>query len=106
MVTVDGAAFESAVTSGPDRVIEVNNVPVTSAITVEIGTQPSLAPVSVGDRLFALLDSAQISFASKERIDAIANADQPLPVRVSQLQTLGLDRALETAVGEILLARP
>ena len=51
-----------------------------------------------------MLDRAHIDYEVKTQIHTIATSDRPLSVRISHLQALGLDRALETAVGEILLA--
>jgi hypothetical protein len=78
---------------------------VTETLRVTVGPNPELAANDVRGRLFTLLDRAHIQYEAKRRIHSIATSDQPLSVRVSHLQALTLDRALETAVGEILLAR-
>ena len=70
-----------------------------------VGPDPQLSANDVAARLFALLDRAQISYDLKTRIHQIATSDAPLTVRASHLQSLGLDPALGTAVGELLLAR-
>ncbi|WP_028047448.1 glycoside hydrolase family 31 protein [Cellulomonas sp. URHE0023] len=85
--------------------VVVDDVPVGSALTVRLRSHPELSPNDVPARLFALLDRAQIAYDLKSRIQAIATSDAPLAVRVSHLQSLALDQALATAVGEILLAR-
>jgi hypothetical protein len=79
-------------------------VPVTSTLRVQLGPNPALAGNDVNDRLFRLLDRAQIAYESKSLVHGIATSDQPLSVRLSHLQALALDRPFETAVGEILLA--
>jgi hypothetical protein len=84
--------------------VSVDDVPVTSTLRVQPGPDPSLAANDVGDRLFALLDRAHIGYETKKLVHTIATSAQPLSVRLSHLQALALDRPLETAVGEILLA--
>jgi hypothetical protein len=86
--------------------VRVDDVPVTAALRVELGPQPALAPNDVGDRLFALLHRAQIAYATKTTVLGVATSSAPLVTRLSQLQALDLGRALETAVFELLLARP
>ena len=85
--------------------VTVEDVPVGATLTVDVGADPQLSANDVGARLFALLDRAQISYDLKTRIHQIATSDAPLTVRASHLQSLGLDPALATAVGELLLAR-
>ncbi|WP_421732678.1 TIM-barrel domain-containing protein [Cellulomonas sp.] len=102
--SVDGVASRMERTDG--RVsITVDDVPVDSTLTVTVGPDPQLSANDVGARLFALLDRAQISYDLKTRIHQIATSDAPLTVRASHLQSLQLDPALGTAVGELLLAR-
>ena len=84
--------------------VSVAAVPVTETLRVTVGPNPELAANDVSGRLFTLLDRAHIEYEAKRRIHSIATSDRPLSVRVSHLQALALDRALETAVGEILLA--
>ena len=71
---------------------------------MSVGARPQLAGNDVPARLFALLDRAQISYAVKSDVLAVATSDAPLAVRVSHLQALELDPALAAAVNEILLA--
>ncbi|MDQ0371822.1 glycoside hydrolase family 31 protein [Cellulomonas humilata] len=85
--------------------VTVDDVPVDATLRVELGPDPQLAPNDVADRLFTLLDRAQISYDLKTRIHQIATSDAPLSVRASHLQSLALDPPLATAVGELLLAR-
>ena len=59
-----------------------------------------------GERLFGLLHRAQISFSTKTGVFEAATAPVPLTTRLSRLQAMNLDSALETAVCELLLARP
>ncbi|NUU15902.1 glycoside hydrolase [Cellulomonas humilata] len=102
--SVDGVESRLERTDG--RVsITVDDVPVGATLTVDVGPDPQLAPNDVAARLFALLDRAQISYDLKTRIHQIATSDAPLTVRASHLQSLQLDPALGTAVGELLLAR-
>ena len=104
-VAVDGAGADMTVATAGGRLgVAVTTVPVTATLTVSVGPNPQLAPNDVAGRLFTMLDRAQIGFDLKQRIQLIATSEQPLSVRLSHLQALGLDRPLETAVGEILLA--
>ncbi len=105
--TVDHTATQSPVSTESLRTtVSIDAVPAAAAITVTLWPEPALAANDVAARLFALLDRAQIEFGRKEYLHEIATSRQPLPVRVSRLQALDLDRDLETAVGEILLAAP
>ena len=105
VVTIDGTVVDARITAGPSRIsVTVDSVPVASTLCIGIGPDPALDPVDVVGRLFTMLDAAFIEYEDKHRIYAIATSDQPLAVRLSHLQALELDRALEIAVGEILLA--
>ncbi len=96
---------DADVSREPGRIsLSVGDLAVTDALRVIVGPNPQLAANDVDGRLFSLLDRAHIDFEAKKRIHTIATSDRPLSVRISHLQALGLDRALETAVGEILLA--
>lgn len=104
--TVDGVAAPSAAATGDGRLsISMEPAAATSVLRFSIGADPQLAANTVRERLFALLDTAQIDYEAKSRIHDIATSDHPLHVRMSHLQALDLSRALESAVGEILLAQ-
>ena len=60
----------------------------------------------VAGELFALLERAQVPYATKEAVHAAATSAAPLAVRLSRVQALDVGRALETAVFELLLAHP
>jgi hypothetical protein len=103
--TVDGTAVEAKSSHDGGRcTVSVDDVPVTSSLRVRLGPEPALAGNDVNGRLFTLLDRAQIAYETKKLVHGIATSAQPLSVRLSHLQALALDRPLETAVGEILLA--
>ena len=105
VVTIDGTVADARITAGQSRIsVTVDSVPVASTLRIGIGPDPALDPVDVAGRLFTMLDAGFIEYEDKHRIYAIATSDRPLAVRLSHLQALELDRALETAVGEILLA--
>ena len=105
VIMVDRTVVDARTTDGDNRMsVTVDGVPATSALQVGIGRGPVLEPVDVASRLFTLLDSAFIEYEDKQRVYTIATSDRPLSVRLSHLQALELDRALEIAVGEILLA--
>ncbi len=102
---VDAAAISSTVSTQYGRTsVAVERIPPSASLTVALWPDPALAPNDVQGRLFALLDRAQIDYVLKEWIHTIATSGQPLGLRVSRLQALDLDRELETAIGEILLA--
>jgi alpha-glucosidase (family GH31 glycosyl hydrolase) len=104
-VTVDGTAVDARISDeGGRSTVSVDGVPVTGTLRVRLGPNPALTANDVSDRLFTLLDRAHIAYETKKLVHAIATTAQPLSVRLSHLQALALDRALETAVGEILLA--
>jgi hypothetical protein len=105
VATVDGIVVDARIVVGENRIsVIVDDVATTSTLSVGIGRNPALDPVDVAGRLFTLLDAAFIDYEDKQRVYSIATSLQPLSVRLSHLQALDLDRTLETAVGEILLA--
>ena len=105
--TVDGDVVEPDVQREPRRTsVTVADVPVEATVVVSLGTDPALAPNDVDERLMDLLMSAQVSYALKQAVLDAVGGDAPLPVRLSRLAALDAGRPLETAVGELLLARP
>ena len=100
----DGPLDAEITTESGGISVAVRQFPVSDILLVTVGPDPALGANDVPGRLFAMLDRAHIEYEAKKRIHAVATSAQPLSVRVSHLQALGLDRALETAVGEILLA--
>ncbi len=85
--------------------VTARRVPVASALEIGLGADPRLPANAVRARVFALLDAAQISFATKASVFAtISGAGSP-SVQVAQLQEMKLEPALMSAVLEILLAR-
>jgi Glycosyl hydrolases family 31 TIM-barrel domain/Glycosyl hydrolase family 31 C-terminal domain/Domain of unknown function (DUF5110) len=106
VVTVDGEPVAAAVSTGRRTSVRIEDVPVTATIRVSLGEQPQLAANDVQSRLFALLHRAQVEYVVKTRAWQAATADAPLTTRLSQLQALDLDRELEAAIFELLLARP
>ena len=106
-VTVDGDKVAAeTVRAGRRTSVLVADVPVAATVRVSLGQRPSLAPNDVEDRLFALLHRAQLEYAVKTRAYQAATADAPLAIRLAQLQALELGRPLETAIFELLLAKP
>ena len=96
--TVDDVVAEPA--------LQVDEVPTDATLQVRVGLDPGLAENEVNGRLFALLHRAQIPYAEKTSAFAAATAPAPLTNRLSRLQALRLDPLLETALSELLLARP
>jgi alpha-glucosidase (family GH31 glycosyl hydrolase) len=106
VVTVDGTPVPAELRNEATRTsVTVDDVPVTAALRVDLGARPRLRRNDVAQRLFTLLDRAQIEYRTKARVMNAASAPRPLAVRLSTLLVLDLDDALCTAVGEILLAQ-
>ncbi|MGC5165590.1 TIM-barrel domain-containing protein [Luteimicrobium sp. DT211] len=111
VATVDGARVQAAVERvalaadprGSGLAVTVADVPVGAEVVVVLGPGTTLEAGDLAGRVFDLLDRAQIAYDLKERLLAVATADEPATTRVSRLQALGLDRPLETALGELLL---
>jgi alpha-glucosidase (family GH31 glycosyl hydrolase) len=105
IATADGEAIDADVTTGGNRItVSVDGVPATATLTVTLWPDPVPAGNDVTGRLFDLLDRAQIEFGVKERVQAIATSGRPMSVQLSGIQALDLDRDVERAIGEILLA--
>jgi len=112
-VTVDGVRAEADVRRvalpadprGTALAVTVTDVPLDAEVVVGLGAGTTLDAGDLAGRVFDLLDRAQVGYDLKERLLAVATADEPVGVRVSRLQALGLDRPLETALGELLLAQ-
>jgi alpha-glucosidase (family GH31 glycosyl hydrolase) len=103
--TVDGNVVNPQTTTGIDQVsVSMTGVMVTSIAQISMGATPELVANNVDARLFTLLDRAHIEYQTKTEIHQIACSSHPLAVRISHLQALNLNRGLETAVSEILLA--
>lgn len=106
VVSVDGAAVPADLNRAATRTsVTVHDVPAGATLRVGVGSRPRLRRNDVDRLLFTLLDRARIEYRTKSRVFDVATAARPLNVRLSHLQSLGLDAALSTAVGEILLAQ-
>ena len=106
VATVDDATASSIIRREESRTsITVDGVPVTDALRIDLGPNPQFRENNFPERLFTLLDRAQIEYETKTRVLATVTSERPLAVRLSHLQALDLDPRLITAVGEILLAR-
>ena len=104
-VLIDDARGTGTTTTETGRVsVTVDDITPTRTLRVSVGPEPAPLPNDVAGRIFTLLDRAQIEFETKKDIYALATSDRPLSVRMSHLQALDLDRPLESAVSEILLA--
>lgn len=105
VATVDGVSVRAEVRHDDTRTsVTVQDVPATATLRIGLGARPRLRRNDVAGRLFALLDRAQIEYDLKTRVLDAATSERSLAVRLSALQALGLEEALATAVGEILLA--
>ena len=106
-VGVDGASVEPDVQRAPRRTtVTVPDVPVGATVVVRLGADPALAANDVDERVVDLLMSAQVPYDLKQAVLDAVVGDAPLTVRLSRLLALDVGRPLETAVGELLLARP
>ncbi|MGM7423582.1 TIM-barrel domain-containing protein [Cellulosimicrobium sp. CpK407] len=106
VVTVDGTPADALVERDDHGLhVTVEAVAPTSRLVVDLGHDPRLADNDVAARVFTALDRARVPYDDKERAHRVLTADRPLSVRVSHLHALGLPRALESALTEILLAR-
>ncbi len=106
-VTVGGADTGADVEQDARRTsVLAADVPAGEALVVSFGEHPQLAPNDVEPRIMDLLQRAQVSYAVKQAVHDAVTADVPLTIRLSRLAALDVGRALETAVTELLLARP
>jgi hypothetical protein len=108
-LTLVGLADPAAVVNGEPACfngekLAIEAVPTSATLRVDLGPGPRLRENDVAGRIFALLDRAQIAYETKTRVMQAVESGQPLPVRVSRLQSLNLAPALFSALGEILLA--
>lgn len=104
-VRVAGERVEAVVRRADTRVsVTVVDVPLGSALQVDLGPDPQVAPPDVRTRLFALLDRARMAYETKSQVLAAATSDRSAARRASDVQALDLDRALTLAVLEVLLA--
>lgn len=104
---VDGAPVSARVVRRGTRTsVTVERLAPSAALTVDVGSEPALAPNDVAGRAFMLLDVAQIEYDVKDRAHRIVTSERPLHVRLSALTALGLDADVHAALEELLLARP
>jgi alpha-glucosidase (family GH31 glycosyl hydrolase) len=106
VATADGAPTPARMDrEGTRTSVTVEDVPATAALRIDIGGRPRLRRNDVAERLFTMLDRAQIEYLQKTRVLDCATSAHPLAVRLSGLQAMGLADEILTAVGEILLAK-
>jgi hypothetical protein len=106
VATADGTPTPARIDcEGTRTSVTVENVPVTTAVRIDIGRCPRLRRNDVAERLFTMLDRAQIEYRQKTQVLDCATSVHPLAVRISTLQAMGLADELFTAVGELLLAK-
>lgn len=106
---LDGAPVAAAAATAPGLgrarpALVIDDVPVTATVTVHFGADPQPAPTDVAARLFALLERAEIEYELKRDLYELLTAATPLAVRINGLQALAVDRELESALSEVLLA--
>ena len=103
---VDGALVAATVERTARTVrVTVDDVPRGALLEVEIGPAPRLRANDVEADVFAVLDRAQIEHEAKVAALHAATGPRTLAQRMSDLDGLGLDAAVDRPVGEVLLAR-
>jgi hypothetical protein len=106
VATADGAPTLARIDrEGTRTSVTVEDVPATAALRIDLGGCPRLRRNDVAERLFTMLDRAQIEYRQKTRVLDCATSAHSLAVRLSGLQAMGLADEVFTAVGEILLAK-
>ncbi len=102
---IDGRRYPT--TPGPipgSRLVELGEHPTSKELLVTILGDTVAAENDVTERVFELLDAAQIEFGLKKRIFEVISGRQSAAGAALALQGLGLDPELLGAVSEILLA--
>ena len=102
-VRVDGEEVTVPLNRAGSRIRVTVDVPATARLTVTL-LDPTPVGAAVGDRLFAVLDRAQIGYELKQQVLEVATEPAPLAGRLSYLLALALPPALTAAVTELLLA--
>jgi alpha-glucosidase (family GH31 glycosyl hydrolase) len=108
-VTIDGRPVTTTPAPGPvpgSTTVRLPEVPATAQVALHLAGDHRLAPnQDVADRLFTLIDRAQISFDLKDAIDTVIGHGDVRHV-ISGLTALDLDPPLRNAIVELLLANP
>jgi len=106
-VEIDGVEHPAAPGPAPCSVaVELPAVAAEDGATLRlVGDVSAAGNRDVGERVFALLDEAQIELATKEAVYRVVCGDEPTRA-VAALTALDLPRPLFTAVVELLLADP
>ncbi|WP_285597790.1 TIM-barrel domain-containing protein [Kineosporia sp. NBRC 101731] len=106
VATVDDVPVPARIVrEGTRTSVVVEAVPSSATVRIILGDRPLLGDNNVHQRVFAVLDRAQIEYVTKARVMECITTAPSLSVRLSRLQALDLDPGLFRAVGEILLAR-
>ncbi|WP_433618485.1 TIM-barrel domain-containing protein [Dactylosporangium sp. CA-139114] len=105
VATVDGAPVHAEVRQeGTRAAITVAQVSAAATLRIALGPDPRLRANDVAQRLFTLLNRAQIEYLTKTRVLDAATSEHSLAVRLSTLHALDLDEALLSAVVEVMTA--
>ena len=84
--------------------VDLANVATATGANVRLVTPPKITDNRVADRVFALLDRAQIAFDVKDAVDRITASGLPLSRQLADLHALDLDEHLHSAVVELVAA--
>ncbi|PHH71097.1 hypothetical protein CDD82_6734 [Ophiocordyceps australis] len=107
-VSVQGKSFKpksSAVDNG--LLVHLGPVPTSSVAILSLGSDPQLSPNDAQALAHPILFDAEVEYNLKDEIGAIMDAKGvPAGVRVSQLESLDMDRDLFLILTEFLLAHP
>lgn len=105
----DGGAADhpSSYDPGTARLsIDVGAVDTATGAVVSLETPPRLADGRVAERVWELLDRAQIEFTTKRRIDDVTSVGSSPGRQLSELVDLALDPPLLSAIAELVGASP
>jgi alpha-glucosidase (family GH31 glycosyl hydrolase) len=83
---------------------QVAAVPVRTTLRISYDRPVPRRPNDVSTRVYEIIDRAQIEYEVKSQVHAVVTSTDPLHVRVSYLQAIGLSRDLESSICEVLLA--
>jgi hypothetical protein len=84
--------------------VTVDDVPVHAGVRVGFRSG-GIAANDVHNRVFALLDAAQLGFDLKTGVDAVVRAAPSAASALAQLQALDVDPELLSALSEVLVAQ-
>lgn len=85
-------------------VISLPEVDITQRVVIQIPNNLQKKENHTSQRCFEFLNQAEIEFCLKDKIYQIVTSEKPLPLRMSELTTMNLEKDLYGALTEILTA--